>query len=98
MLSAQPEKIFVRNKAAQVLALTFVAEYPALWPDFFFDMLTLVGLDPRGVDIYLRTLMAIDGEVVDRDTLHAPEVPRAPDSEGGGFGERRTTRVKPASR
>uniref|UniRef100_A0A3Q2XWS8 Exportin-T n=1 Tax=Hippocampus comes TaxID=109280 RepID=A0A3Q2XWS8_HIPCM len=76
VLSAQPEKIFVRNKAAQVLALTFVAEYPALWPDFFFDMLTLVGLDPRGVDIYLRTLMAIDGEVVDRDTLHAPEVAR----------------------
>ncbi|KAM9772273.1 exportin-T isoform 2-T2 [Syngnathus typhle] len=76
LLSAQPEKIFVRNKAAQVLALTFVAEYPALWPDFFFDILALVGLDPRGVDIYLRTLMAVDGEVVDRDVLHAPEETR----------------------
>ncbi|XP_077399699.1 exportin-T [Vanacampus margaritifer] len=73
LLSAQTEKIFVRNKAAQVLALTFVAEYPALWPDFFFDILALVGSDPRGVDIYLRTLMAVDGEVVDRDVLHAPE-------------------------
>ncbi|XP_077354867.1 exportin-T isoform X2 [Festucalex cinctus] len=76
LLSAQPEKIFVRNKAAQVLALTFVAEYPALWPDFFFDILALVGSDPRGVDIYLRTLMAVDGEVVDRDVLHAPEETR----------------------
>ncbi|XP_057710617.1 exportin-T isoform X2 [Corythoichthys intestinalis] len=73
---AQPEKIFVRNKAAQVLALTFVAEYPALWPEFFFDVLALVGLNPRGVDIYLRTLMAVDGEIVDRDVARAPEVTR----------------------
>ncbi|XP_061618613.1 exportin-T isoform X4 [Phyllopteryx taeniolatus] len=71
-----PEKIFVRNKAAQVLALTFVTEYPALWPEFFFDVLALIGLNPHGVDIYLRTLMAVDGEVVDRDVLHAPEETR----------------------
>ncbi|XP_061524197.1 exportin-T isoform X2 [Phycodurus eques] len=71
-----PEKIFVRNKAAQVLALTFVTEYPALWPEFFFDVLALIGLNPHGVDMYLRTLMAVDGEVVDRDVLHAPEETR----------------------
>lgn len=51
-------------------------EYLTLWPKFFFDILTLVGLNPRGVDIYLRTLMAIDAEVVDRDVLHSPEVSR----------------------
>ncbi|XP_077449465.1 exportin-T isoform X2 [Stigmatopora argus] len=72
----QPEKVFVRNKAAQVLALTFVAEYPAPWPEFFFDILALVGLNPHGVDIYLRTLMAVDGEVADRDIARAPEVTR----------------------
>lgn len=59
-----------------MLALTFVMEYLTLWPKFFFDILTLVGLNPRGVDIYLRTLMAIDAEVVDRDVLHSPEVSR----------------------
>lgn len=73
-MSTQPEKPFIKNKAAQVFALTFVVEYLALWPKFFFDVLSLVGLSPHGLDIYLRTLMAIDAEVVDRDILHSPEV------------------------
>lgn len=72
-MNAQPEKSFIRNKAAQVFALTFVMEYPALWSKFFFDILSLVGSNPHGVDIYLRTLMAIDAEVVDRDIVHSPE-------------------------
>lgn len=73
-MNGHPEKPFIRNKAAQVFALTFVMEYLTLWPKFFFDVLSLVGLNPHGVDIYLRTLMAIDAEVVDRDILHSPEV------------------------
>lgn len=76
LMNTQPEKVFIRNKAAQVFALTFVMEYLTLWPKFFFDVLLLVGLNPNGVDIYLRTLMAIDAEVVDRDVLHSPEVRR----------------------
>lgn len=76
LMNAQPEKPFIRNKAAQVFALTFVMEYLTLWPKFFFDILSLVGLSPHGVDIYLRTLMAIDAEVVDRDILHSPEETR----------------------
>lgn len=76
LLSPQPEKSFIRNKAAQVLALTFVMEYLTLWPKFFFDILSLVGSNPHGVDIYLRTLMAIDAEVVDRDIMHSPEETR----------------------
>uniref|UniRef100_A0A3Q3B8C5 Exportin-T n=1 Tax=Kryptolebias marmoratus TaxID=37003 RepID=A0A3Q3B8C5_KRYMA len=76
LMNAQPEKTFIRNKAAQVFALTFVMEYLTLWPKFFFDILSLVGLSPHGVDIYLRTLMAIDAEVVDRDILHTPEETR----------------------
>lgn len=74
LMNNQPEKPFIRNKAAQVFALTFIMEYLTLWPKFFFDILSLVGLNPHGIDIYLRTLMAIDGEVVDRDILHSPEV------------------------
>ncbi|XP_061920622.1 exportin-T [Entelurus aequoreus] len=73
LMNTQPEKVFIRNKAAQVFALTFIMEYLTLWPKFFFDILSLVGVNPHGVDIYLRTLMAIDAEVVDRDILHAPE-------------------------
>lgn len=73
-MNTQPEKPFIKNKAAQVFALTFVMEYLTLWPKFFFDVLSLVGLSPQGLDIYLRTLMAIDAEVVDRDIVHSPEV------------------------
>lgn len=76
LMNVHPEKPFIRNKAAQVFALTFVMEYLTLWPKFFFDVLALVGLSPNGVDIYLRTLMAIDAEVVDRDILHSPEETR----------------------
>ncbi|CAN9508332.1 unnamed protein product [Ophioblennius macclurei] len=76
LMNAEPEKSFIRNKAAQVFALTFVMEYLTLWPKFFFDLLTLVGLNPNGVDVYLRTLMAIDAEVVDRNILHSPEETR----------------------
>lgn len=76
LINPQPEKSFIRNKAAQVLALTFVMEYLTLWPKFFFDILSLVGSNIHGVDIYLRTLMAIDAEVVDRDIMHSPEETR----------------------
>ncbi|KAJ8249585.1 hypothetical protein COCON_G00228010 [Conger conger] len=75
-LTAPPEKAFLRNKAAQVFALAFVTEYLTQWPKFFFDILSVIGLNPRGVDLYLRTLMAIDAEVVDRDTLHSTEESR----------------------
>ncbi|KAF3826048.1 hypothetical protein GH733_006162, partial [Mirounga leonina] len=67
MLNPQPEKTFIRNKAAQVFALLFVTEYLTRWPKFFFDILSVVDLNPRGVDLYLRILMAIDSELVDRD-------------------------------
>lgn len=85
LLNTQPEKPFIRNKAAQVFALTFVMEYLTLWPKFFFDILSLVGLNPLGLDVYLRTLMAIDAEVVDRNILHSPEVRRS--CQGPDIGE-----------
>ncbi|XP_075712993.1 exportin-T isoform X1 [Rhinoderma darwinii] len=78
MLNGQPEKTFIRNKAAQVFALVFVTDYLTTWPKFFFDILSVVGLNPRGVDLYLRILMAIDAEVVDRDIIHTPETKLQP--------------------
>uniref|UniRef100_A0A8C4S6B5 Exportin-T n=1 Tax=Erpetoichthys calabaricus TaxID=27687 RepID=A0A8C4S6B5_ERPCA len=74
LISVQPEKTFIRNKAAQVFALVFITEYLTKWPKFFFDILSVAGLNPRGVDLYLRILMAIDAEVVDRDIVHSSEV------------------------
>uniref|UniRef100_H0WR04 Exportin-T n=1 Tax=Otolemur garnettii TaxID=30611 RepID=H0WR04_OTOGA len=76
MLNPQPEKTFIRNKAAQVFALLFVTEYLTKWPKFFFDILSVVDLNPRGVDLYLRVLMAIDSELVDRDVVHTLEEAR----------------------
>ncbi|XP_073939921.1 exportin-T isoform X3 [Castor canadensis] len=76
MLNPQPEKTFIRNKAAQVFALLFVTEYLTKWPKFFFDILSVVDLNPRGVDLYLRILMAIDSELVDRDVVHSSEEAR----------------------
>uniref|UniRef100_A0A2K5EAS8 Exportin-T n=1 Tax=Aotus nancymaae TaxID=37293 RepID=A0A2K5EAS8_AOTNA len=76
MLNPQPEKTFIRNKAAQVFALLFATEYLTKWPKFFFDILSVVDLNPRGVDLYLRILMAIDSELVDRDVVHTSEEAR----------------------
>ncbi|KAG8137794.1 hypothetical protein E2320_003747 [Naja naja] len=76
MVNSQSEKTFIRNKAAQVFALLFVTEYLTKWPKFFFDILSVVGLNPRGVDLYLRILMAVDAELVDRDVVHTSEEAR----------------------
>lgn len=73
MSNSQPEKTFIRNKAAQVFALLFVTEYLTKWPKFFFDILSVVGLNAQGVDLYLRILMAVDAELVDRDVVHTTE-------------------------
>uniref|UniRef100_A0A2K5DTW7 Exportin-T n=1 Tax=Aotus nancymaae TaxID=37293 RepID=A0A2K5DTW7_AOTNA len=43
---------------------------------FFFDILSVVDLNPRGVDLYLRIRMAIDSELVDRDVVHTSEEAR----------------------
>ena len=71
------EKNFLRNKAAQILSLVFVADYPGRWPCFLGDLLQLLPLGEAAVDMFLRTMMAIDSEVVDREIGHTPEVGQA---------------------
>ncbi|XP_047735709.1 exportin-T [Hyalella azteca] len=70
----QQEKVFIRNKTAQVLALVFVVDYDVRWPTYINDLLALLQLGPQAADLYLKILQAIDSEVVDRDTLLSQDV------------------------
>jgi exportin-T len=51
----------------------FVCDYPKRWPNFFTDLLQTLSLGPHAIDLYLRVLLAIDSEVVDREILHSKE-------------------------
>ena len=68
-----PDKVFIRNKAAQIFSLVFICDYPKRWPSFFTDLLQTISLGPKAVDLYLRVLLSIDSEVVDREILHSKE-------------------------
>ena len=49
-------------------------DFPQGWESFFDDMLHLFTLGDQAIDMYLRVLMAIDSEVVDREIVHSTEV------------------------
>ena len=67
-------KSFIRNKAAQLFSLAFVADFPSRWPTFVNDLLGSLSAGEAAVDIYLRIMMAIDSEVVAREIAHTQEV------------------------
>ncbi|XP_041348237.1 LOW QUALITY PROTEIN: exportin-T-like [Gigantopelta aegis] len=69
-------KSFIRNKVAQIVSLAFIVDYPYRWSSFFSDVLSTLNLGPLAVDMYLRILLAIDEEVVDREIVHSPEESR----------------------
>jgi exportin-T len=68
-------KFFIKNKMAQIFSLVFISDYPLKWPQFFNDVLSLFYQHSSvyTFDIYLRTLLAIDSEIVDRDIIHSHE-------------------------
>ncbi|XP_050413849.2 exportin-T isoform X2 [Patella vulgata] len=70
---ASQNKNFIRNKVAQVVSLVYVVDYPHRWPTFFSDILDTLRIGPMAVDMYLRILLAIDSEVVDREIIHNQE-------------------------
>ncbi|XP_042220195.1 exportin-T-like isoform X2 [Homarus americanus] len=70
-MTSEPEKVFIQNKTAQLLSLMFVVDYPSRWPTFIADLLSMLQLGSHAVDLYLRILLAIDGEVVDREIIHS---------------------------
>ncbi|XP_052084396.1 exportin-T-like isoform X3 [Mytilus californianus] len=67
------DRSFIRNKIAQIISLAFVHDYPHRWPSFFTDLLQTVSPNHHSIDIYLRVLLAIDSDVVDREIVHTPE-------------------------
>ncbi|CAH1784092.1 unnamed protein product [Owenia fusiformis] len=67
------EKSFIRNKIAQLFSLVYVADYPHRWPTFIQDILQGLTLGVNAIDLYLKVLMAIDSEVVDRDISHTQQ-------------------------
>uniref|UniRef100_A0A0B6ZHY5 Exportin-T n=1 Tax=Arion vulgaris TaxID=1028688 RepID=A0A0B6ZHY5_9EUPU len=72
-VTASQSKPFIRNKLAQLISLVFVNDFPHRWPLFFTNLLSTLPRGPQAVDMYLRVLLAIDTEVVDRDIVHSPE-------------------------
>uniref|UniRef100_A0A2R5L8T3 Exportin-T n=1 Tax=Ornithodoros turicata TaxID=34597 RepID=A0A2R5L8T3_9ACAR len=67
------EPVFVRNKMAQLVCRVFLCDYPARWPEFFTHLLSSLSLGAPAVDSYLRTLLAINGDVADKDIPHTPK-------------------------
>ncbi|XGW32052.1 hypothetical protein V3C99_010322 [Haemonchus contortus] len=68
-LSAHPDQpSFLINKMAHIFSLVFAADFPDRWPTFMDDIFLSRGLDSVPLVVfYLKTLLAIDSEVVDRD-------------------------------
>ncbi|GFO01905.1 exportin-t-like [Plakobranchus ocellatus] len=66
-------KTFIRNKIAQVASLVFVCDFPQRWPQFFHDLMARLTSGSLAVDMYLRILLSVQQEVVDRDIAHSPE-------------------------
>jgi exportin-T len=74
MQDSTERKPFIGKKMAQIVALTFVIDYPQKWPAFFSDLLQCAGTGVQtSVELYLRVLLAIDEEVVDRQIIHTRE-------------------------
>ena len=69
-----PDKLFLRNKIAQLFALSFVIDFPRRWPTYFSDILSLLSMSTLCTDLYLKIMLAIDAEVVDRDIAHTDKV------------------------
>lgn len=68
------DRNFLRNKVAQITSLGFVTDYPHRWPSFFTDLIGILSPSAKAVDIYLRVLLSVDSEVVDREIVHTFEV------------------------
>ncbi|KAJ1352289.1 hypothetical protein KIN20_008590 [Parelaphostrongylus tenuis] len=68
-LSTRPDQpTFLVNKMAHIFSLVFAADFPDRWPTFMDDLFLSRGLDSVTLVVfYLKTLLAIDSEVVNRD-------------------------------
>lgn len=62
-------KKHIQNKAAQLICMIFLIDYPKRWPTFFKDLLQTLSLGTHAVDAYLRILLAINSEIADREII-----------------------------
>ena len=67
------EKNFITKKAAQLFALVSLVDFPIKWPTFFNDLMSTCQWSIGNADFYLKVLLAVDSEIVDR------EIPRTAD-------------------
>ena len=67
------EKNFLTRKAAQLFALVSLIDFPSKWPTFFNDLMQTFRWSLGNADFYLKVLLAIDCEIVDREIPRTPE-------------------------
>lgn len=66
--SCEDQPAFLTNKMAHIFSLVFAADFPERWPSFFNDLFFNTNINDRKVAFfYLKVLLAIDVEVVNRD-------------------------------
>ncbi|ODM97182.1 Exportin-T [Orchesella cincta] len=62
-----PPESYVSNKVAQISALVYVQDYPTRWPKYFDDLIAICDNCGTFLNHFLLVLLAIDGEIADRD-------------------------------
>ena len=67
------EKNFLTKKSAQLFALVSLIDFPHRWPTFFNDLMATSLWSVGNADFYLKVLLAIDSEIVDRELPRTPE-------------------------
>ncbi|KAK9320992.1 armadillo-type protein [Lipomyces orientalis] len=76
------DAVFMQNKLAQTITFFFLLSYPNTWPSFFDDLLTLSSMggsqfsNGRGLQLFLRILLAQYEEIADTLIIRSPEVAR----------------------
>ena len=67
------ERNFLNKKAAQLFALVSLIDFPNRWQNFFNDLMVTCQWSIGNADFYLKCLMAIHSEIVDREIPHTPQ-------------------------
>ncbi|CAD6190745.1 unnamed protein product [Caenorhabditis auriculariae] len=71
---SQQKLPFIVNKMAHIFSMVFAVDFPMKWPSFFEDLFFSNNLlEPTVVRFYMKVLLAIDSEVVDRDIQRSKE-------------------------
>ncbi|UMM29933.1 hypothetical protein L5515_012046 [Caenorhabditis briggsae] len=66
--SPEDQPVFLTNKMAHIFSLVFAADFPERWSTFFNDLFFNDNITDRKVAFfYLKVLLAVDVEVVNRD-------------------------------